>query len=247
MIPKQMNSPDEQEETEPPGETGESTRDQALAQSGPRLMRMFFIFAALNIAGLVWLGIRSDSPASLRGSLDVLFQLVIAGGIGFFAFRALVAYPFQLTDLFAMVLVLGVWLRFTVESIQTLSSIGFLPPLDSEAKFGQILQAGLLSTSVLVAGGAFGLWACHKLNIKSVVGRLFTIIPAMLALPAAAGCAAFLVVALQEFSMESDSSQSVAVLMLCWFGSVILTFINAATFIRTLALRAEIKEDSVQM
>lgn len=236
-----MTAPRDPDMSDDPEEAaGNGPADHALAQSGPRLMRIFFIVAAINLAGLVWLGVRTNSSASVRASLDVVFQLAVGGGLAFASFRALIAYPFLMTDLFAMVLVLGAWLRVTVDGVAALSKVGMLPKLDAEAQFGQIIQVSLFSISVLVAGAAIGLRTCLRLQLKTVGARLLTIVPAMLALPAGAGCAAFALVALAEFT-SNGSNQKATLWMVCWFASVIITFMNLATFIRLTALNAEIK------
>jgi len=217
--------------------------DAGLRGASRKLMFWFFVTIGANVAGLIWLAVRANSPAEVRTALDVLFQIATGATVAIFAFRTLVSYPFLTSDLFGMVMVLAAWAKWTVDSVRGFSQLGFVADRGG-LHIGTAIQFFLLSASVLVAGAALGLWACQRLKIERPLARLTRIVPAMLSLPAAAGCAAFLVLALGEFNPQSKNMTRALLWMILWFAALILTVLNAATFIRALALRAEIEDQA---
>lgn len=233
----------------------ESSGDSGLREANRRLMFWFFVVIGTNVAGMLWLAVRVNSPAEVRAALDVLFQIGVGASVAAFAFRALSSYPFLTTDLFGMVLVLAGWAKWTVDSVRGFSQLGFVPDRGG-SNIGATVQFFLLSASVLVAGAAFGLWTCQRLKVQRPLRRLGVILPAMLALPAAAGCAAFLVIALGDFNRANAAAaanlmadrdkymQHALLSMALWFASFVITLFNAFSFIRTLALKAEIEDQA---
>jgi len=229
--------------------------DKGLRDANRRLMFWFFVVIGANVAGLIWLAVRVNSPAEVRTALDVLFQIGIGASVAAFAFRTLASFPFVMTDLFGMVLVLAGWAKWTVDSVRGFSQLGFVPDRGG-SNIGVTVQFFLLSASVLVAGAAFGLWTCQRLKVQRPMGRLVVILPAMLALPAAAGCAAFIALALGDFNRANEAAASnlltdrdkymkqALVSMVLWFASFVITLFNGASFIRTLALKAEIEDQA---
>lgn len=224
-------------------ERNAETGDTGLRDASRRLMFWFFVAIGANVAGLIWLAVRVNSPADVRAALDVLFQIGIGASVAAFAFRTLASFPFLTTDLFGMVLVLAGWAKWTVDSVRGFSQLGFVSD-HGGSTVGTTIQFFLLSASVLVAGAAFGLWTCQRLNVQRPLVRLVTIIPAMLALPAAAGCAAFIALALGEFGGEKKTMTRALLWMILWFASLAITIMNGASFIRTLALKSEIEDQA---
>lgn len=239
--------------SEPDPDNEESGGDEGLRRGNRSLMRLFFVLVAVNVAGLVWIAVRAGSPGEIRLALDVMFQLAIGTTVALFAFRAISSFPYRTTDLMGMTFMLAGWAKWTVDSVRGFAQTGFLP--GGGSMVGILIQYFLLSASALLAGAAVGLWACQRLRIEPPFARLRVILPAMLALPAAAGCAAFLALALGEFGereaekviskrpVQSETYMGRALVwMLLWFASAIITLFNTITFIRALALQAEVKD-----
>jgi hypothetical protein len=226
------------------GGNDDSGNDQSMQRNTGVMKTLFIAVVALNVASFVWYALRENSMQPLRVALDAIFQLAIAGSIGALTFRALCIFPFQLTDLFGMVIVLAAWSKVVVDSLAVMKQSGLMVASGDGEVFVQTLQVTLWSASILVAGGALGLWFCSRLRIQRPLPRLLKIVPAMLALPAATGCVAFVPYALAEMFDENGSHKRAAVVMLLWFVSLLITLANTFNYVRASALLAEVGKDS---
>ena len=88
---------------------------------------------------------------------------------------------------------------------------------------------------------------CVRLNLETPFARFWAIFCGMLALPAAAGMPGFGVFTFFELakSMEGAPDQALApetpVYVGLWIGSCVITCFNGYFFVRSLALKAEVK------
>jgi len=215
--------------------------DSAVPRGPERTLFWWFCgLMGVNVASIVWLALRAESPSYLRGILDVFLQGATGAVVAYFAFRALFLYPFRIFDLLAIVLVLSLGLTATVDVLERLSGIGLIrESWEHEAfAYGGICQCCLISTSILVGGAALGLRHCALLKTERPLARVLTTVAGMLALPAAAGTVAFLV---PVFSALSQAPAQALLWALLWLMSIVVTGANAVLFIKTLTLQEEIK------
>ncbi|MGD0092197.1 MAG: hypothetical protein ABSE73_19960 [Planctomycetota bacterium] len=222
------NRPDEQES------------DAGLALAGPehRLSWWFCGVLGANVAGILWLAVRAESPPYLQGLLDSFMHFATGAVVAYFAFRALFLYAFHLLELLAMVLVLSVGVKLTLTVLDKWSAVGLISmTLDDPARPGKVFQICLLTGSVLLAGAAWGLRHCTVLKLEHQLARLASIVAGMLALPAAAGLAAFPVPLLRGLG---DKSHVALVWLLLWLLCLLITGLNTVLFVKTLTLREEI-------
>lgn len=216
-------------------EEGEST---LLKGSERTLFWWFCGLLGVNVAGIVWLAVRSESPLYLRGVLDFLLQGATGALVVYFAFRALFLYPFHMLDLLAMVVVLSLGLGATEAVLSTLANTGLIHSAAEEAShWASLCQAGLFTSSILVAGASLGLRHCTLLKLDRSLVRVVAVVSGMLALPAAAGIAAFLVPVFRELK---EAPEHALAWLLVWLLSLAVTGINSVLFIKTLTLREEI-------
>lgn len=214
--------------------------DEAPTQSERVLLRTFLTVIILNTIGIIWLALRSGSPPQIRVVLDAIAQT--GGGLilAYVAFRALLLYPYRVTDLFAIVLILSLAMKATIDVLRAFSSIGFLRSNFSDPDhLGQIFQACMISGSVLLIGAAWGLRNCHLLNISSSGTRMLTIIAGTLSIPAAAGVIAFPVL-LMRFVLTGEMQPSPLGLILLFLISAAITLLNLGHMMKTLTLKEEI-------
>src|SRR6185295_9737315 len=131
-------------------------------------LKWLAIVLAINLAGLLWLAAREDSPHSIRLVLDSLLQ--VGGGVvlAYAAYRSLAMYPFRILDLVWMVIVLAFGVKATLETLHRFYRTGLLleGQMDSRENFGMVLQACLISSSVLLAGATLGLRYCFRLKLE---------------------------------------------------------------------------------
>ena len=199
----------------------------------------FFVALGLSITGLLWLAVRADSPPSVRMVLDIFLQVALGASALLVAFRALMAYPFRISDLLVMVLLLSLAMKAVLDTVARFYAIGLLhADADAGEHFGATAQICLIVGSLLLAGGAFALRTLYRLNIQSAAIRTVTLISGMLALPAAAGTVAFLVLIAMQVSLGEYFY--IPVFTLLWFASVGVTVLNVVNLARLLTLRAEI-------
>lgn len=227
------------EQKDPDGEPDEENESPPMSGGARSLLFWFLVILGINVVSMLWLAVRADSPAYIRNILDFFLYGVVGATTAYFAFRALFLFPFRMSDLFVIVMLLSLELKIAVDQVNQLSMLNLLGyEVGDPEHLGQIFQVCLLAASVAVGGAAFGLRHCQLLKIDGTFGRALTIMSGMLSLPAAAGIAAFLVLAV--LSLSNGQTSEALVLMLLWFGSMAITGLNVAYFIRTVTLNAEI-------
>ena len=226
--------------------SGESARNAGveaaeIATAERSLWFWFMLILGANIAGLIWLAVRTESPPYLRSVLDVFAHGVTGAAVAYLAFRALLRFPFQFSDLFIMVIVLSLGMKATVDFVRELAALGFVgSDMASGERFGEVFQLCLWSGSVLVSGAALGLRHCTLLNINRLLPRSACLIAGMIALPAAAGVTVFPVMMIREMLLRHPDSSRLLMLVLQSLGSLAATLINSRCFMRTLTLSAEV-------
>ena len=215
-----------------PIEPSESAPEKPSAQ---KLVAGFYVVLGLCLAGLLWLAVRAESPASVRTILDIFMQLALGGSVVVLAFLALVAYPYRTADLIVMVTVLSISMKVVLDVIGRFSAIGLIhASFAGPEHIGEIAQTCLLSASVLLAGGAFALRTCQRANIHRPLPRIMTIVSGMLALPAAAGSIAFfMLLIIQLVKGDSENAPAFAAL---WILSMGITLNNVGNIVRGLRL-----------
>jgi len=222
---------------------GPEQQDEGEAPSprGPE-HRLFWWFCGVlgaNVVSIVWLAVRAESPPYLRGILDSFMHFATGAVVAYFAFRALFLYSFHLLELLAIVLVLSLGVKLTLDTLNSLSGLGLLStPIDDAGRVGQMFQLCLITSSFLLAGAAWGLHHCTVLKLERSLARVVSIVAGMLALPAAAGIAAFPVPVVRKLV---DAPNVALLWLLLWLASILVTGINTVLFIKTLTLREEIK------
>ena len=215
--------------------------------SGKIWARWLFILMGVNLMGLVWLAVREESSENLRGVLDSMVQIGIAGVVAVAAFRALVLYPFRITDLFIMVIMLGMGVGISLEALKGLShtSLGMERDLNPQSNIALAVQTVLFTLSLLVLGAALGLRYCVRLKLERPMVRAAAIINGMLALPAMAGVFAFPALLVLELNLSkngvADKGNSGRYLIL-WAFSLVCVAKNTVLLLRSLALQAQVKE-----
>ncbi|MCY3024482.1 MAG: hypothetical protein NTW87_36365 [Planctomycetota bacterium] len=213
--------------------------DSSAASPERALVWWFVGVLAVNVAGVVWVAVRTESPSFVRSILDFFLYSASGAFVAYFAFRALFLYSFRLSDLLVIVLVLSLGMKATIDVLSSFSALGVINVnLVEPGRVGQVFQVCLLTGSILLAGAALGLRHCTILKLEGAFARVLIIVAGMLALPAAAGSAAFPVPAVRQVMNEP---QQALVWLLLWFVSLGLTGVNVVYFIRTLTLRTEIK------
>ncbi|HYG78543.1 MAG TPA: hypothetical protein VEK08_26325 [Planctomycetota bacterium] len=206
------------------------------------LYHWFALILVVNVVSLLWLAVRADSPAFVRGILDLFLHGAAGAVVVFLAFRALLRYPYYFADLLMIVLVLSGGMKLTVEFVNGLAAMGVIDSqFGSAERFGEIFQVCLFSASVLLAGAALGLRNCTLLNVKGTFWRGITLVSAMFVLPAAAGIAGFPVLMIREMIVRDGSLPDMIIFFVQWILSLGMTALNTVYFIRTLALNAEVR------
>jgi hypothetical protein len=221
----------------------DSQRRELAKSTAPQrsLLFWFVLILGINVAGLLWLSVRAQSPDYLRGVLDAFFHTAAGGAVAYFAFRALLRYPYRFPDLLIIVTILSLGMKATLQVLASFEALGVLhASTEAGVRYGQMFQICLLTGSVLLAGAALGLHNCHTLKISATGVRLMCITAGMLALPAAAGTAAFPVLLVSEFAGRARGDVAL-LFLLRWVGSVVITVININYFIRSLILKTEVQ------
>jgi hypothetical protein len=199
----------------------------------------FFAALGLSVAGLLWMALRADSPPSVRLVLDIFLQVALGASAVLVAFRALMASPFRISDLLVMVLLLSLAMKVVLDIVTRFSAIGLLhADADTGERFGVTAQICLIVGSLLLAGAAFALRTLHHLNIDRPATRIITLASGMLALPAAAGALAFLVLIVMQ--LVGNDFHYVPLFAVLWAVSLGVTLFNIANLARLMALRAEV-------
>ena len=233
-IPSTAPKPDEQDE-------GEAAEALAEGPGGPERTLFWWFCGVLgaNVLSIVWLAVRAESPPYLRGVLDSFIHFATGAVVAYFAFRALFLYSFHLIELLAMVFVLSLGVKLTLDVLNSLTWLGLISTRrDDPGRFGQMFQLCLITSGFLLAGAAWGLRHCTVLKLERPLARLVSIVAGMLALPAAAGIAAFPVPVVKKLA---DSPNVALLWLLLWLASILITGINTVLFIKTLTLREEIR------
>ena len=119
-------------------------------------VKWIVILLALNLMGMVWLGIRTESPEYLRKVLDFLFQIGVGGLATYVAFRILNLFSFRMLDLIAIVMVLSLGVKFTIDVLEKFlrASKMWIDLEQNKLELGTILQTCMFTSSVLLAGAA---------------------------------------------------------------------------------------------
>jgi len=229
--------------TEPrPGQPEEDEAPEAPPPVGPErtLFWWFCGVLAANVLSIVWLAVRAESAPYLRSILDSFMQFATGAVVAYFAFRALFLYAFRLLELLAIVLVLSLGVKFTLDVLNSLSRLGLIStPVDGPGRFGQMFQLCLLTSSLLLAGAAWGLRHCTVLKLERPLARLVSIVAGMLALPATAGIVAFPFPVIRN--LAAGWPDVALIWLLLWLASILVTGVDTVLFIQALTLREEIK------
>lgn len=218
----------------------ETPDENAPSPSERVLLHAFLTVLILNAIGVVWLALRSESPPHVRMVLDAIAQT--GGGLilTYVGFRALLLYPYRVTDLFVIVMLLSLGMKATIDVLHAFSSIGFLRSnFSGTDNFGEIFQACMVTGSILLIGAAWGLRKCHLLKISTVGMRTLTITAGTLALPAAAGVFAFPVLLLR-FVLTGEAQPNPLSLIVLFILSSAITILNLGQMMKTLTLKEEI-------
>jgi hypothetical protein len=161
--------------------------------------------------------------------------------IAYVAFRVLLVYPYRFMDLLVLVIVLSLGMKSTVDVLWDFGERGYIRNrTDPETSLGPLIQLCLLTASVLLVGGAYGLRNCKLLGLDGAFARMLTVFSGMLILPAAAGVFTFPVIVLKDALSPGGVSDNTGEIILLWFGSTFVTVINIVHFIKTMTLKAEI-------
>lgn len=240
-----MSSSDEPEAPDPQTPELVTARDFAEARPERSLFNSFLLLLGLSVASLLWLALRTEAPPLLRSTMDFFLQISVGCLLAYAAFRTLLVYPFRLPDLLAIVLVLSLGMKVTIDSLYNLMvffnvTMGIETGSGTEHNLGTVFQMCLITGSILLVGGALGLRACHMLKTENTLSRIISIVSGMLSLPAAAGSVTFGVLIVRDALTEEGAGQDTGLFFLLWALSIMVTVINAATFIRTMALQTQI-------
>lgn len=199
----------------------------------------FWVYAVVvaDLAGLLWLGVRAESPPWMRILLDILMEAAVSGAVLAAAFRFLLLFPSRIYDLLLIVIVLSLSARFVITQIGKLSAIGLIHTRVAELEnMGELALTFTIVGSILLAGAANGLRTCHRLKIERPLTRALTLAAAMLALPASAASIALAVLlALAAVKPGAVEIRPLTVIGL-WFASLAVTFINVRNYVRVLTL-----------
>ncbi len=207
--------------------------------SGRGLLVGFGVLVATIVAALLWLAVRADSPEYIRGALDVFFHGLAGAAVVYFAFRALLRYPFHFVDLLTIVVVLSLGLKTALDVQMDLFAVGLIRQEDVAVRYGQMFHICLLCASVLLAGAALGLNFCRSLRIARTLSRCLLIVCAMLVLPTAAACVGFPLLIVQEL-LNALRPTLILTFMVKWLVALVVTGVNANCGIRVWTLRAEV-------
>lgn len=203
---------------------------------------MFWVYAtvAADIAGLLWLGVREESPPWMRMILDILMQAAVSGAILAGAFRFLLLYPFRIYDLILIVVVLSLSARFVLDQIEKLSAIGLIHTRPDLENMGELALTFTIVGSILLAGAAIGLRTCHKLKMERPFTRAISLGASMLSLPASAASIALAILLALSVVKPGAVEIRAPVVVGLWFASLAVTFINIRNYGRMLTLAEEI-------
>jgi len=212
----------------------------------------------INIAGMLWMAVRSGSDASTRNALDGMAQFALGASAAFLAYRLLVLYPFRILDLLTIVMTLAAGTKVIIDALTAFSqhSLIFEGRVRDSEKFGPVMLSVLLACSVLMAGAALGLRYCVRLKLDRPLQRIWAVISGMLALPALAGGLVFALTFISALSDEDaffkgDAPENraaharqladiMAVSVFLWLGSLVLCFSNAIFFLKSLTNESEV-------
>jgi hypothetical protein len=203
---------------------------------------MFWVYAAIgaDVAGLLWLGVRADSPPWMRALLDILIQTAVGGAILASAFRFLLLYPFRIYDLLAIVIVMSLSARVVLDQIGKLSFLGLIHARPDMESAGELALALTIVGSILLAGAAIGLRTCHRLKVERPFSRIVALAASMLALPASAAAIALSILLALAVVKPGAAAIRVPMVLGLWFASLAITFINIRNYGRMLTLGEEI-------
>ena len=217
--------------------------------SGRVWARWFFILFAVNIMGLIWLAVRSESGEKMGSIQDSMVQIGIACVVAFGAFRALTLFPFRITDLLAIVVLLGMGIGVALEMLKGVSksSLGSGHDLNPQSNLPLAVQTVLFALSLLILGAAIGLRYCHRLKFESALIRIGAIVYGMFFLPSLAGVFAFPALFLLELNFKSglvqDKGNGSRYLIL-WAFSLMFAAKNGVLLMRSLALQSAVRDSS---
>ena len=217
----------------PAEESGQSHAQKSL--------RLFCAIVALNVAGMLWLYVRTGTSSYIGVIMDFFLHAAIGGIVIYLAFRILFAFPFRTLDLLLIVLTLSLGLKVTLNMLQSLSVMGVIAPgFVSLEHAGGVFQACLFSASMLLAGGAMGLRHCVMLRLERRWPRALNVSCGMLALPAAAGLVTFPILILRDIVMPESAARITHVLAVLWLGSILVSLVNITNFLKTMTLESVI-------
>jgi len=206
-----------------------------------RMFMLFAIVVGVSFCGVLWLAVRSSTPEAVRDSMDFILQAGMGALLAYAGFRSLVIYPFRFFDLLGIVILLSLFMKIAVETIEGIAASGFFEFSESSARLGVTVQVCCIAASVLLAGAALGLRHCTLLKIQNTPARMLTVLSGMLVLPAAAGFFVFPVLVLRDALSPEGTSQDTGAFLFAWLVSVIANVVNATCMIKTMALTHEIE------
>ena len=222
------------------GESGEAAVEEMQRRERQAI---FWVYAAViaDIAGLLWLGVRAESPPWMRTILDILMQAAVSGAVLAAAFRFLLLYPYRIYDLLLIVVVLSLSARFVIAEIGKLSAIGLIHTRVADLEnMGELALAFTIVGSILLAGAATGLRTCHRLKIERPAARMLTLAASMLTLPASSASIALAVLLVLAVVRPGAVEIRPTTVVGLWFASLAITFINIRNYLRVLTLGAQI-------
>ncbi|MCZ7648778.1 MAG: hypothetical protein M5U26_26555 [Planctomycetota bacterium] len=220
---------------------------------GPRLeppppaqlswVRWLLLLMGANAFGMTWLAVQFSTPESGRSAMDGIMRILVGAATAYAGYRILTRFAFRTLELVAMVFVLGLGVQATLYFLENFSRVSFLweGSVQDREKLPTVLQLCLFTSSLLLAGAAWGLRYCEKLRIEGSLGRVWAMVSGMLLLPAAALFVTLPTSALFGLMAGADDLDTLVYLLL-WMGSFVVCAWNLKLFVASLALHAGIKD-----
>jgi hypothetical protein len=229
----------------PPGVSAELPArplEPPLRGEGLLLRWMLFLLGAA-VAGAAWLAVRSESSAAVRNVLDTILQLGFGVLLALGAYRLLVCFPFRILDLLAMVFMLAVGIKLTLEALAGAARYGLIEwgPWSGREHVGTLALACLLTSSMLLAGAALGLRYCLRLRLDRPAERVAALVYGMLGFPAALGFFAFPALIVVDFIPPRVPNEGTLLYLLLYLGACLVTARNTILLMRSMALDSEVQ------
>lgn len=214
--------------------------------SGDRLLlRWTLILLAASLTGAGWLAARASTSGMARVVLDALLNIGFGSLIALTAYRVVVRFPFRTLDLLAMVVVLSLGIKLTLDALQSASRYALVSmgSIEAREQIGTVALWCLLTSSVLLAGAALGLRYCVRLKLDAPLARLAAIVHGMLFFPASVGLFAFPALVVSDLFGEAPNpdTELTATYLLLFVMSLYVMIRNGLFLIRSMALESEVE------